>query len=218
VVAAALDLIDQDGIDALSMRKLGQRLGVEAMSLYNHVTSKDDLLDGVASLLLELVDVEDPATGDWRSRAAAIADSVRAVGLDHPRAFPLLASRKLSSLQSWAPIEAAFTLAQRAGLDDIDSLTVVTTMEGYILGFVLLEIGMRALEAEGRCLTLDDVPPEETTLRRYLATRSGLSFDERYRHGIELILDGIDQRIGRTADAADRPAGWSAPSAAPARA
>jgi AcrR family transcriptional regulator len=195
VVRAALDFIDDHGVDALSMRKLGQQLGVEAMSLYNHVESKHDLLAGVSSLLLELVDVPDPETGDWRERARATADNVRAVGLAHPRAFPLLVSRKLSSLESWAPILAAFALGQRAGLSAEDSVYLVTTMSGFIVGCVLLEIGGKSLEAEGERLDVGCIPPGRPLLRRYVESRATTTYDEQFRQGVDLIIAGVEHRL-----------------------
>jgi TetR/AcrR family transcriptional regulator, tetracycline repressor protein len=196
VLAAALDFVDREGVDALSMRKLGQALGVEAMSLYNHVESKDDLLAGVASLLLELVEVPDPSTGDWQQRLRATADDVRRVGLAHPRAFPLLVSRQLSSLESWEPILAAFALGQRAGLSAEDSVFVVTALSGFIVGFVLLEIGARSLDAEGLRLAPEDVPPDRPLLAHYVASRAATSFDRQFREGINLVIAGIEQRLG----------------------
>jgi AcrR family transcriptional regulator len=198
VLTAALDFIDRYGVEALSMRKLGQQLGVEAMSLYNHVESKDDLLAGVASLLLELVEVPDPTTGDWRERALATADGVRRVGLAHPRAFALLISRPLSSLESWEPILAAFVLGQRAGLSADDSVALVSALSGFVVGFVLLEIGARGLEAEGRRLHPADVPSDQPLLARYVASREVTSFDRQFREGVALIVGGLEHRLRPT--------------------
>ena len=201
IVAAALTLVDKHGVDALSMRKLGKVLGVEAMSLYNHVTSKDDLLDGIASLLLELVALIDrPAEearlqvtgGDWQSQARGIAGRVRAVGLAHPRAFPLLASRRLSSLDSWAPILEAFALAERAGFSPEGAASVVSAMSGYIVGSVLLEIGDLA---HGHRLGLEDVPAESLELRRYVAARCDRDSGEVFREGVDLLVAGMVHQL-----------------------
>ncbi|MDH4145025.1 MAG: TetR/AcrR family transcriptional regulator C-terminal domain-containing protein [Acidimicrobiia bacterium] len=193
VLAAALGYIDLHGAEALSMRKLGAELGVEAMSLYNHVANKDDLLGGVASLLLELVEVPDPPLPDWRAQARLIADNVRAVGLAHPHAFPLLASRQLSSLDSWAPILAAFDLCRSAGLDDRAAAQAVSALSSYIVGAVLLEIGRADLQP----VSVEQVPADRQLLRDYLEGRSGASPELEYRVGIDLLLAGID--AGRVA-------------------
>ena len=121
---------------------------------------------------------------------------MRRVGLAHPRAFPLLVSRQLSSLESWEPILAAFALGQRAGLSAEDSVFVVTALSGFIVGFVLLEIGARSLEAEGRRLLPEDVPPDRPLLAQYVASRAATSFDRQFREGIGLVIAGIEQRLG----------------------
>lgn len=193
VVAGALELIDTRGVESLSMRKLGQQLGVEAMSLYNHVTSKADLLDAVASHLLELVEVPDTDAGDWRAHARTIAENVRAVGLAHPRAFGLLASRKLSSFAAWSPVLGGFALGKRAGLSAAESVTLVAAMSGFIVGYVLLEIG--ADEPDGGHLTPGEVPPDQPLLREYVEIRSGTSFDRQYRAAIDLIIAGIEAKL-----------------------
>ncbi len=99
VLEAALELIDEHGLDALSMRKLGAALQVEAMSLYNHVSSKEDLLTGVADLLLEMVEIPS-AGGDWRVAVRQLCNAVRQVGVAHPTAFPLLVTQTRTSLES----------------------------------------------------------------------------------------------------------------------
>jgi AcrR family transcriptional regulator len=197
VVAAALAFIDEHGVDALSMRKLGQQLGVEAMSLYNHVDSKDDLVDAVASRLLELVEVPD-VSGDWRDRALAIADNVRAMGLAHPQAFPLLASRNLSSLESWGPIAAAFALSLEAGLSAEDGVYVVAAMCGLILGSVLLEISSTGVAVQCGRLTVADVPPDRPALRHYVESRDRTTVDQQYRQSVQLIIDGVERRLSTT--------------------
>ncbi len=193
VIAAALDLVDEHGAAKLSMRKLGALVGVEAMSLYNHVDSKEDLLDGVASLLLELVEVPDPPLPDLRAHAWAIADNVRKVGLGHPNAFPLLASRRLNSLDSWAPIVGAFDSFRRAGLDDEEAGHAVSAMASYIVGAVLMEIG----RADEGGPNPDDIPEDRPLLRDYLRCRTDINPEDEYRRGIELLLDGVERRLNR---------------------
>ncbi|MEM9202567.1 MAG: TetR/AcrR family transcriptional regulator C-terminal domain-containing protein, partial [Actinomycetota bacterium] len=94
VAEAALALIDERGLSQLSMRKLGAELGVEAMSLYNHVANKDDLLGAVADLLYSRILGEyGDAGGDWRDQARVMAGSYVSVAARHPHAFPLLLDR-----------------------------------------------------------------------------------------------------------------------------
>ena len=92
VLRAAVELADHGGIDALSMRKLGQELGVEAMSLYNHVSSKEDLLDGVVGLIVEQIDAA-PADLDWKNAMRRQLMSARGVLAEHPWAPAVFESR-----------------------------------------------------------------------------------------------------------------------------
>src|SRR5215510_9379914 len=90
ILAAALELVDEQGIDALSMRKLGQALGYEAMSLYNHVANKDDLLDGILDLVLAEMEPPDPEGGLPAIRASAL--SAHEALKRHPWAATMLMS------------------------------------------------------------------------------------------------------------------------------
>src|SRR6187549_3482029 len=95
IATAALGLVDREGLDALSMRKLGAALGVEAMSLYNHVQNKDDLLDALSELLHQqiLASYDPPADSTWRERARAMAFAYWRLAQDHPNAFAIVGAR-----------------------------------------------------------------------------------------------------------------------------
>ena len=92
VLAAAVELADREGIDALSMRRLGQELSVEAMALYNHVANKDDLLNGMVDAVVGEVDLTD-GDADWKAAARARILSARRVMRSHPWASAVIASR-----------------------------------------------------------------------------------------------------------------------------
>ena len=92
VLRAAIELADQGGIESLTMRKLGQQLGVEAMSLYNHVANKDDILDGIVDLVLGDIDVP-PAGTHWKAAMRQRSISAHEVLLAHPWAAMLVMSR-----------------------------------------------------------------------------------------------------------------------------
>ncbi|MPY93787.1 MAG: TetR family transcriptional regulator [Acidimicrobiia bacterium] len=195
VVAEALALVDAHGTEALTMRRLGACLGVEAMSLYNHVESKDDLLDGIASLLLELVEVPEPPEQDWRRQLRAIASSVREVGLRHPRAFPLLVSRRHTTLASWAPILGGFTEARRAGLAAGPSVHVVHTFAGFLVGFVLLETRASGDASKAADHHPDDVPADQPRLREYVAACRVTTSDEQFDAGVALLIAGMEHLV-----------------------
>jgi TetR/AcrR family transcriptional regulator, tetracycline repressor protein len=197
VVAEALDLVDHHGVEALTMRRLGSCLGVEAMSLYNHVSSKDDLLEAVASRLLELVEVPDPPEADWRAQLRAIASNVRAVGLRHPRVFPLVVSRRHVTRASWEPLVGGFVATRRAGLDARTSAQVVQTFVGFLVGAVLLDISAHDDPRRDPGAVLEAVPADEVQLREYLAARTSSTDDERFAASLDLLVAGIEHLIER---------------------
>src|SRR5438552_18523973 len=110
IVEAAVGLIDGEGLDALSMRRLGSALGVEAMSLYRHFPAKTALLDAVVARLLGELAVPAPTVGPWQPSFRALARAYRALLARHPKAIPLLASLELSNAGSVAVAGAVMSL------------------------------------------------------------------------------------------------------------
>ena len=131
IALAALDLIDEEGLEALSMRKLGARLGVEAMALYHHFPDKAHLLDVVAELLLK--DVKAPASGDWRKRLAIAARRYRQVAVDHPNAFALLTTRRTAGPNAHAAFEGILAVLMDAGFKG-SKLAKAFRLVGYFSG------------------------------------------------------------------------------------
>lgn len=195
VLGAALELIDADGLDALSMRRLGAALGVEAMSLYNHVSSKDDLLGGVADLLLEMVTVPE-ASSDWRRDLVELCSAVREMGLAHPQAFPLLASQTRASIASWRPILAGFESIGRGGLDGDRAVVAADALASFLVGFVLFEVTAAGARSVAVGAFLDGAEGDEG-LRRYLVARTGIGPDKGFTRALNVVLDGIEAAIGR---------------------
>ena len=196
IVTAAVAFVDAHGLEALSMRKLGAELDVEAMSLYNHVANKDDLLDAV--LEQALVEVPLPPPGpDWRSRLRALAEGFRAVGLRHPGVLPLFGARPVRSLAGFAPIECAFDILRSAGLSADEALDAVIAAASFVFGFVMVEEGGFRQVAEGRSADLGalDVAehPRLLELAHAIARRDS---DRQFEVGLQVVLDGIAARLG----------------------
>ena len=172
IVRAAVDLIDRDGLDALSMRKLGAALGVEAMALYRHVGSKERLLDGVVEVLLE--ELELPAErggglGSWEDAWLALARSYRRLARRHRGAFRLLALSPISTAARFDRAEAPIAMLREAGFDERRAPLAVRTLLSYADGHLLREL------AEGDA----ELPPAEAEA----------AFD----FGIRAILTGLRQ-------------------------
>lgn len=93
ILEAALAVIDRDGLEGLNMRKLGAEVGVEAMSLYNHVSGKEDVLDGVVALLWHEVESRTEPDGSWQQQARTLAGAIRDTAHAHPHGYPLVLTR-----------------------------------------------------------------------------------------------------------------------------
>ena len=139
ILAAAVSLVDRDGLGALNMRALATQLGVGTMSLYHHVPNKEALLDGVVEVLLADIELPDPASGTWDERASRMARSLRAVAMGHPNCIPLLVTRPFATGGSLGPCEAAFAVLFEAGLEPEHALVAFRTIVAYVLGFVTME-------------------------------------------------------------------------------
>ncbi|MFC4472680.1 TetR/AcrR family transcriptional regulator [Streptomyces xiangluensis] len=155
LLAAALGLVDREGLSALSMRRLGAELGVEAMALYRYAASKDALLDGlVEALYLELeerLDAEpgpgtEAGTGAWRSELHRISRATYDICLTHPQAVPLLATRMLAVPLARRPLavlrdhERVLALLREAGLDNVRASAVFRAFTAWLLGYVSVEL------------------------------------------------------------------------------
>jgi AcrR family transcriptional regulator len=145
VLAAALEIIDRDGADALSMRRLARALGRDPVILYRHAPSKAALLDGVAETVLAQLKV-DPADPDWAAQLRTVARRYRALALAHPHVVPLLVTRPLATplaLRPHAtlrPLEDILALLTRAGFTGPDALHIYRALFGFLHGHILNEL------------------------------------------------------------------------------
>ncbi|MCW2719727.1 TetR/AcrR family transcriptional regulator C-terminal domain-containing protein [Pseudonocardia sp.] len=157
VFAAALALIDTDGVDALSMRRLGRALGHDPMRLYRHVASKDALLDGVVELVMAELRV--PASDDWEQALRRTAHSFRAIALAHPHVVPLLVTRPLATPLgrrppgTLRPLEELLELFVSSGFSERAALHACRLSMGFLYGHVLNELQEHVDEPE----EIDDV-------------------------------------------------------------
>jgi AcrR family transcriptional regulator len=174
ILRAALTLIDRDGLDALSMRKLGASLGVEGMALYRHVGNKERLLEGVTELLLEDLDVRPGDSASWIDAWHAIARSYRRLARSHPGAFRLLALSPLSTAARFERAQAPVAILRAAGFDEHQAQLAFRTLLSYADGYLLRELAD----------TDHDLPTEEAEA----------AFD----FGIRAILTGLERHLSQT--------------------
>lgn len=155
VVAETLALIDEQGIAAVSMREVGERLGVQGMALYRHVASRDELFDLVVERVVDELsadpDVRTRPVDGWRDYLVRLAHGVRRYAIAHPHAFPLVATRPATApwlnppLRSLRWVETLLAGLQSEGFDDDQTLYTYRTFNTFLLGFLLLETSAMAL-------------------------------------------------------------------------
>jgi len=199
VLHAALELADEGGTGALTMQRIGRRLGVEAMSLYRHVRNKDDILDGIVDLVF--AEVELPADRSiWRTVLRARSVSTRAALRRHPWAITLMESRMAPGPANLRSHEDTLTVLLDAGCSAATATHAYNLVDSYVLGFALQEVNMpfsnaEELAAVGELLIAQmpaDQYPNTVRISRELFA-SGFNYADEFEFGLDLILDGIER-------------------------
>lgn len=211
IVGAALRIMDLDGLEAVSMRRVAREVGVEAMSLYHHVKDKDDLLDGICAAVMAQFRIPDETDGDWYSLARHGAQEWRRVLKAHPNALTLFAWRQkpVTDLEALRPMEFALSVIGRAGLDTREAVQVFNVMGGYIMGFVVMEVG-RMFSAGA--FDKDEPSPEDVArllpagqlpcIAAALPHLAVCDPDEQFDFGLALLFAGLQARYGIPGDPA----------------
>jgi AcrR family transcriptional regulator len=199
VVRAAVALADDAGLEALSMRKLGQRLGVEAMSLYNHVANKDALLVGMIDVVFSEIDLPVADVG-WRRAMRQRAASVREALARHPWATGLMELRTTHGPASLRHAEAVLDCLRQAGFSIEDATHAFWLLDSYIYGFAIQEAGLPFGTpeelAEMAEIVLPQVPAVEYPRLNEAAVAgyaSGSGYTDEFEFGLDLILDGLER-------------------------
>ncbi|GAA4402442.1 TetR/AcrR family transcriptional regulator C-terminal domain-containing protein [Tsukamurella soli] len=215
ILRAALEIVDRDGVDALSMRRLGEAVHRDPTMLYRHIPNKAELLDGIAETVLERLQVDTTAK-DWAAQLRVVAGDFRALALAHPNVVPLLATRPLATplgmrpLGTLRPLESVLTLLVSAGFTDIEALHIYRAFFGFLFGHVLnelQEVVERPEETDAVLrLGLHRLPIAEFPLLRGLASALA-SYDgaAELDRGLDILLAGLNSVLGRPA----LPVAWS---------
>jgi len=217
IVETALVQIDRLGPQGLSMRSLAQELGVEAMSLYRYVHGKEDLLEGVVALLMsdlttQLKEVEGE---HWQVFLQTVAHAVRQVANDHPKAFPLVATRHPAApwlrppLRSIEVVNTFLTALTHNGFTDGQAVNAYRAFSSFLLGQLLLQSVVQGAETGPAEEPLDegnadipegdgsmslDVAPEVVRLRPLLSEDRS---DEEFEISLEALLDRLDRELSQ---------------------
>jgi AcrR family transcriptional regulator len=203
VLRAALSLADRDGVGSLSMRKIAQELGVEAMSLYHHVANKNAILDGIIDTVFSEIAVPSDAA-NWRVAMRERAISAREALLRHRWAIGLMESRSTPGPATLRHHDAVLGVLRNAGFPVELAAHAFSVLDSYIYGFVLQETNLpfgtsEELEAVAEQilghLPADDYPYFSEIAVEH-ALRPGYDYGNEYEFGLDLILDGLDLALG----------------------
>jgi TetR/AcrR family transcriptional regulator, tetracycline repressor protein len=149
ILDAALRIVDAEGVDALSMRRLARDVGVEAMTLYYHFPNKEAILDGVIMLALQAEAPTGPPPEDWKAPVAAAVTGFRRVLVNHPNVLPLMVAHPPTSPDSAVLIEGPLRFLCAAGFTDQDSSELFQAVFALAFGHAMLSTNYPALEFEG---------------------------------------------------------------------
>ena len=145
ILQTALSIVDRDGVDGLSMRRLSVALGRDPVMLYRHVPNKAAVLDGVAEIVLAQLSV-DKTDPDWAGQLRTVARDFRELALAHPNVVPLLVTRPLATPLGQRPpgmlrpLEDVLALLTSAGFAGFDALHIYRVLFGYLYGHILNEL------------------------------------------------------------------------------
>ncbi len=204
VLRAAVALADEHGIASLTMRKLGETLGVEAMSLYNHVTNKDDVLDGMIDVVFSEIDL--PATGtDWKTAMRQRGISARAALTRHRWAIGLMESRTTPGPKTLKHHDAVIGTLRSAGFSIELTAHAYSALDSYIYGFAMQEPNLPFDTAQETAKVAQAImaqfPPGEyphlTELTIEHVLKPGYSYANEFQYGLDLILDGLERDLSQ---------------------
>ena len=211
VLRAAVTLADEGGIASLSMRKLGQQLGVEAMSLYNHVANKEDILDGIVDLVVSEIELPSLEV-HWKAAMRARAVSAHEVLLRHPWAATLMESRTNLGPARLRYLDAVIGTLRAAGFGIGVAYQAFLTVDSYIYGFTMQEVSWpfevdersEMAEAMAPQVGVEDYPNLAEIMQFVMAAGAegdaaehtgAADYETEFDFGLNIILDGFERLL-----------------------
>jgi AcrR family transcriptional regulator len=202
ILQTGLQLIDEQGLEAFTMRKLAQELGVDPMSIYRHFENKEALLDGVADMLWGEVQLPGSETS-WEALLRSFATSLRALAHAHPHAYALLCKNQSLSLALLRLCDVALEQLQQAGFEQKRAMEILCTVSSYAMGFAMVELSAFSpvtteretpeLTDIGRLTQLMRRLPRETPARlvEVACVLTGCDMDAQFTFGLDLMLTSL---------------------------
>ena len=194
ILEAALKIVDREGLEGLSMRRLGSELGVEAMALYYYFRNKSALLDGLCEKLLADLHLETDPDRDWSGRLRRALTSFRDALRRHPNLVPLMTSRPVLTPAALRATELQYAALRSAGLGPKAVVDAHRTLGSYVFGYLLVEtqfarsgLNETSFNPDLSFLTAQDFPATFELMPYQAAS----DWDQQFQIGLDLILAGI---------------------------
>jgi TetR/AcrR family transcriptional regulator, tetracycline repressor protein len=205
VIEAAMRVMDGEGLEAVSMRRVAREVGVEAMSLYHHVEDKEDLLDGICEHVMAQFDFPEPVE-DWAENCRRGARAWRRLLQAHPAVMRLFAEQRgpIRSIDSVRPTEFALRILRSCGLTDRDTAQAFHAFGGYIQGFVMMELGSIAggsdeVHQKAHAELAAKLPDEFAALQACSPYFAECDPDEQFEFGLDLLIRGLEAKANPSA-------------------
>jgi AcrR family transcriptional regulator len=194
LTAAAIEVIDRDGLPALSMRTVATQLGLSTMALYRYVQDRNELELLVVDGVLAALDTTPPPPAAWPEQIKTMADRVRRTVGGHPGVVPLLARHRERSISTLRWAETVLTILTEAGFTGADRVVALRALTSYLNGAIQLQ-HLGALSGPGTT-TIAQLPPGDFPLMAETATTaSGIGPEEEFTGGLDLLLAGLVHRM-----------------------
>ena len=189
---AAVDIIERDGADALSMRRVAAELGAATMSLYNHIANKSAMLDSVAEYIMaDMAFAADPEL-DWREQTRGLARTFREIVRRYPRCVQVVISREPSSANGLGTLELVLGVVRKAGFEGATAVRVMHAFQSYIFGTLMREASLAerrppSKDAFEQALACADLP----NVRALLPELIDRDFDGEFEFGLDLLIGAL---------------------------
>lgn len=199
IIEGAVELADDIGVDALTIRKLATSLNVKPMTIYHYVASKEAIVDGMVDVVFSEIELPSVDT-DWKSAIRERSTSARAILARHPWAVPLMESRRAPGPATLRHHDAVLGCLRNGGLSVEMTAHAYALLDAFIYGFAIQEASLPATSGEEMAELVDEVfemaPADEypylMELTREHILKPGYDFGNEFEFGLNLILDGLD--------------------------
>jgi len=192
ILESALRLVDDQGMEALSMRRLADAMGVSPMGLYRHVKTRDEILDGLADKALEALNLEPDPDADWEMQLKQIFTSVHETLLEHPGLISILNDRPVSAERALEAVERILAIVRTAGFSGEEAISILAALQSYTFGFSVQQRARAGRDHHQHAERLQSLPATRFPNVLELAVDfAAWTSEDHFHYGLDRLFDGI---------------------------